>query len=263
MALIVLLIFFLIGLSIGIGSQGGLTFSNDTLSAWVSALATVCIAILTIFLAKETWSLRQVQLQQIEQIRKDSIKPSVGIFLQDTPVSSNFLDIHIINNGSGVAHNIKFTFTNKNPNSSEVFDHLKQQFSELSILTNGISSLGAGERRISYLLSFIELTSLFNNKAFEYHSEISISYYDNEGKKYRTRSYFNFSEYKGMSSLGGREPLHKISSTLEKIQKDINQYSSGYRKLKTDIYTSDDRKKERELWEQERNEFNSTNNKNS
>jgi hypothetical protein len=66
-----------------------------------------------------------------------------------------------------------------------------------------------------------------------------------------------------MSSLGGREPLHKISSTLEKIQKDINQYSSGYRKLKTDIYTSDDRKKERELWEQERNEFNSTNNKNS
>lgn len=60
MILIVLTIFFFMGLSVGLGSQGDLVLSSDTLSAWVSALATVCIAILTIFLAKETWALRQV-----------------------------------------------------------------------------------------------------------------------------------------------------------------------------------------------------------
>ncbi len=52
-ALIVLVIFFLVGLLVGRSLQRGLTLSVDTLSAWVTALATVCIAILTTFLAKE------------------------------------------------------------------------------------------------------------------------------------------------------------------------------------------------------------------
>lgn len=255
MALIALTIMFLIGLSVGVGSQGNLSFSNDTLSAWVSALATVCIAILTIFLAKETWALRQVQLTQIEQIRKDSIKPNIDVYLKSSPAGFNFIDVHIINNGSGPAQNIKFDFTNKNPDGFDVFQSLEESFSNLVILNDGISSLGAGESRSSYLFSFIDLHKKYGDKALEYYSEVGIAYQDLEGKEYISRAHFNFSEYKGISELGGGDPLYKISSTLEKIQKEIGHFASGFKKLKTDVYTSDDRKRERKQWEEQRDEM--------
>ena len=92
-------------------------------------------------------------------------------------------------------------------------------------------------------------------KALEYNAEISITYQDHEGKEYSSLAYFNFSEYKGITELGGGDPLYKISSILEKIQKDIGRFASGFRKLKADIYTSDDRDKEKELWEEQRKEM--------
>ena len=89
---LIVAIFFILGLSLGMSSQGLVTFGKDTLSAWVSAIATVVIASLTIFLAIETWKLRGVQLKQIEQIRKDSIKPSVSLYLKSSPVSFNIIE---------------------------------------------------------------------------------------------------------------------------------------------------------------------------
>lgn len=252
MILILLIIFFIIGLSVGLGSQGNITLTNDTLSAWVSALATVVIAILTIFLAKETWELRQVQLSQIEQIRKNSIKPNIDIFLKSTAVSFNFIDVHIVNNGAGVAQNIKFNFSNKNPDALDVYQYINEIFNKLSILNNGISSLASGEKRTSYVLSFIELHRKFSDKALKYQSSVDITYQDSEGKSYSSCAFFNFSEYDGITEFGGGDPLYKISSTLESIKKDIEKFFSGYKRLKADIYTSDDRKKEIELQEERR-----------
>lgn len=251
MSLLVLIIVFLIGLSIGIASQGELNFSNDTLSSWVSALATVCIAVLTIFLAKETWALRQVQLLQIEQIRKEAIKPSIDVYLKNSPAAYNFIDVHIVNSGSGVAQNIGFSFSNKNHNASDVYNYLYEKFSRLSILATGISSLGSGEKRTSFLFSFIDLHNKFGEEAFELNADVLISFHDNEGKHYTSRASFNFYEYKGISEIGGGEPMYKISSILEKIQKDIGHFASGFKKLKTDVYTSQDRADERERWEKE------------
>lgn len=251
MIVLVVTISFIMGLAVGVSSQGLLATGNDTLSAWVSALATVCIALLTIFLAKETWELRRVQISQIEQIRKDSIKPSVSLYLKSSPVSFNFIDVHIINSGVGTAQNIKFKFTNKSKDAQDVYDYLQEQFGNLVILSNGISSLGAGEKRTSYVFSFIELHEKFGDKSFEYFAEVDIEFQDIEGKTYASISNFNFMEYKGISDIGG-DPVHKISSTLEKIQKEIGHFASGFKKLRTDIYTSDDRKKEQERIEKQR-----------
>lgn len=249
MFLLIIAIFFILGLSVGAGSQGSIAFTNDTLSAWVSALATVCIAILTIFLAKETWVLRLIQLSQIEQIRKNAIKPSVNMHLKSAPVSYNFINVHIINNGAEVAQNITFKFTNKSEETQDVYDYLKEKFSKLVILSNGISSLGADEERTSFLFSFIELHQKFGDKALEYIAEVDIEFQDIEGTVYSSKSYFNFTEYKGITELGGGEPLYKISSTLAKIEKNIGHFASGFKKIKTDIYTSNDREKEQEVWE--------------
>ena len=253
MIILILAIFFIIGLAVGINSQGLLEFASDTLSAWVAALATVCIAILTIFLAKETWTLRRIQLSQIEQIRKDSIKPSVSLFLKSSPESLNLVDVHIINNGAGTAQNIKFKFINKSNDAQDVYDDFNQRYGELVMLSNGISSLGVGEERTSYLFSFLELNQKFGDRGFEYISEIDIEFQDIEGTTYTSKSHFNLSEYKGVSEIGDGEPLHNISSTLKKIQKDIGHLTNGRKKLKSDIYTSVDREKDQERLRKARN----------
>lgn len=261
--LLMLPVVFIIGLVVGINIESAITLSQDNLSSWVSAFATVTIAVLTIVLAKETWGLRLIQLSQIEQIRKDSIKPSVGLYLKSSPAGFNFIDVHITNNGSGTAQNIKFTFKNASEDAQEVYEHLLSELNKLVILEKGISTLSSGEHRSSYLFSFIDLHQKFGEKALECVTEVDVSFEDIEGSKYSSKSFFNFTEYKGVSELGGGDPLNKISSHLEKIQKDVGHFASGFKKIKTDVYTSEDRQAERDEWEKRRTEQQSANKKNS
>lgn len=245
MAALLVAIIFVMGFSAGKQFQAPVSLAADSLSAWVSALATVCIAVLTILLAKETWALRVAQLAQIEQIRKDAIRPGINLYLKQTAVAFNFIDIHVVNSGPGVALNITFSFSNRSPEAQDVYDFLQEKFQKLVILKNGISSLGAGEQRASFLFSFIELHEKFKDRALEHVAEVDIKYQDVEGKFYHSKAHLNFTEYKGISELGGGDPLYKISSTLEKMQKEIGHLASGYRKLQADVYTSSDRARER------------------
>lgn len=237
---------FIIGLIVGVNVKGSISLLQDNLSSWVTAFASVTMAVLTIVLAKETWALRLIQLSQIEQIRKDSIKPSISLFLKSTSFSFNFIDVHIANNGTGTAHNIKFIFRNASDDAQDVYTYLLEQLNKLVILEKGISSLSAGERRTSYLFSFMELHEKFGDKALECITEVDIEFEDIEGEKYLSKSFFNFTEYKGLREIGGGDPLYKISSHLEKIQKDIGHLSSGFKRIKADVYTNEDRQRETE-----------------
>lgn len=252
---LMLLLLFIIGIVVGINIADSITLSQDTLSSWVSAFATVAIAVLTIVLAKETWALRLIQLTQIEQIRKDAIKPSVNLYLESSPLAFNLIDVHVVNNGPGTAQNVRFSFKNASANAQDVYEYLLKELNKLVILEKGISSLSSGEHRTSYLFSFIDLHKKFGDKALEFVAEVEITFEDAEGAAYSSRSYFNFTEYKGVSELGGGNPLYKISSQLEKIQKDIGHFASGFKRLRADVYTSDDRKKEQEDCEQQRTEL--------
>ncbi|WP_156831308.1 hypothetical protein [Arhodomonas aquaeolei] len=249
--LLMLPVVFIIGLVVGINIEDAISLSQDTMSSWVSAFATVTIAVLTIVLAKETWALRLIQLSQIEQIRKDTIKPSVNLFLKSSPAAFNFINLHVVNNGPGTAQNIRFRFINASPDTKDVFDYLLTELTKLVIMEKGISSLSSGEHRTSYVFSFIDLHEKFGEKALECITEVDITFEDTEGTKYQTRSFFNFTEYKGITELGGGDPLYKISSQLEKIQKEVGHFASGFKKLKTDVYTSADREKEREELERQ------------
>lgn len=253
--LLMLPVIFIIGLVAGINIADSVTLSQDTLSSWVSAFATVTIAVLTIVLAKETWALRLIQLAQIEEIRKESIKPSVNLYLKSNPAAFNFIDVHIVNNGPGTAQNVRFNFKNGSSDAQDVYEYLLEELNKIVILQKGISSLSSGEHRTSYLFSFIDLHQKFGEKALEFIAEVEIEFEDTEGAEYSSRSYFNFTEYKGISELGGGDPLYKISSQLEKIQKDIGHFASGFKRLRTDVYTSDDREKERERRDQQRAEL--------
>ncbi|HFD33199.1 MAG TPA: hypothetical protein ENJ28_10910 [Gammaproteobacteria bacterium] len=239
---------FIMGLIVGINIDSTATLTQDNLSSWVTAFATVVIAVLTIVLAKETWSLRNIQLSQIEHIRKDSIRPNIDLYLKSSPAAFNFVDVHVINNGSGSAQNVTFSFENRNTKDTEVFDYVVSLFTKLNILNSGISSLGINEKRSSFVLNFIELNQKYKDIIFETNIVVNISYEDIEGDKYTSKAIMNFSEFLGITELGGGDPMYKIASSIEKFQKDFNSFSKGSSssKIKVDTYTAKDRKEAEE-----------------
>lgn len=241
-------IVFIVGLIVGINVDSTTTLTQDNLSSWVTAFATVVIAVLTIVLAKETWSLRNIQLSQIEHIRKDSIRPNIDLYLKSSPAAFNFVDVHVINNGSGSAQNVTFSFENRNTKDSEVFEYVVSLFTKLNILKNGISSLGVNEKRSGFVLNFIELNQKYKDIIFETNIVVNINYEDIEGDRYTSKATMNFSEFLGITELGGGDPMYKIASSIEKLQKDFNSFSKGssFSRIKVDTYTAKDRKEAEE-----------------
>ena len=222
MFLLSLGIAFILGLSIGVGSQGELSFVSDTLSSWIAALATLCIAVLTVILARETWALRKLQIKQVEGIRKSSIQPNVNISLKSSPQHINLIQVHITNDGNGLAKNIKFNFENDNHGAEAVYNFVNEKIEGLSMLVHGLSALPAGDYRSSTLYNALEISEKFENK-FEYRARIVIEYEDMEGTKYQTNSMFAFREFEGRSGSG--DPLYKIASSIESIEKHLAKTS--------------------------------------
>jgi hypothetical protein len=262
-SLMVLLLFamvFLIGIAIGTGSQGNLGFAGDSLSSWVSALATAVIAVLTIVLAKETWELRRLQITQIEQIRRDAIKPSIAVVLKASSVGISFMNVHVANNGSGLAQNIRFFFSNQNPDAQDVFDYISEQIEGIAFMSDGISSMAPGQELSSFFLNFIDLNGKFpEDHAFNFHCTVRICYADLEGTEFESNTTIRFAELKGISKLG-TDPTKKLADSVEKIQKDMHSIMVGLKRIRTDVYTSDDREKERQELEQDRAAMNAPQN---
>ena len=104
MALLILAVMLLVGISIGAGAAGNTEFLTDTISGWIAALATVVIALLTIVLAFETQAMRALQKLQIDDLRLGSIRPDIDVFLRSTDAAFNLSEIVVRNNGNGEAH---------------------------------------------------------------------------------------------------------------------------------------------------------------
>ena len=60
-------------------------------------------------------------------------------------------------------------------------------------------------------------------------------------------------EIKGTSQLG-KPNLYSIANSLEGIQKDIGHIVSGFKRVKAEIYSKEDRELERDVLEKRREE---------
>jgi len=61
----------------------------------------------------------------------------------------------------------------------------------------------------------------------------------------------------------GGDPVYKISSHLEKAEKDLTHITSAYRGVKSNLYTSEDRRSEREERDKRIDELKQQSEKNS
>jgi hypothetical protein len=242
---------FILGVAVGAGSQGFLSLKEDNLASWVTALSTLCIAILTIVLARETWKLRDIQISQIEQVRKDGIKPIVNFTMKPAKVSTIFMNAHNRNDGVGVAQNIALSFVNANLEAQDVFDHIVGELKKIVMFDEGLTSLPPGDEKLSYVFRFPDIHAKFGEKTMQFAATVEVTYQDLEGHSFKTANGINFREYIGASELG-EEPFYDMASSLKKIQGDVNKIASGHRRLRADVFDSEDRQKEAEYREQQR-----------
>lgn len=233
---------FVLGLVVGSSTNASLKDSPVDIATWLGALATVAIAFLTYFLAAETWRLRRTQNAQIDIIRKESIRPQVEIFLEPSVVGLHFIVLVVENVGKGLAKNVSFKLMDNKSSFTESENEIINKLDNLNFYKNSISILGVNKSRRSFLFSFIDLVEKFNDAAFDTNLLFEISYSDMEGTTYTSNSTIDLSEYKGISEVGGN-PAYKSYKEIEKIRRAIESTITGFRKVRVDSYSKEDRER--------------------
>lgn len=238
---------FVLGLVVGNRLQGGSTLSADSMSSWLSAIATIAIAVLTFILAKETWYLREAQFQQLLELRRENIRPNVGFQLESSPVGMNFMNVKVSNLGKGIAKKVAFAFSDRNGNPVPAGqDAVADKFFKLAIFRQGIHSIGIGQVFSSYLFSFIDLGNELKDELFKSYLNISITFEDVEGAKYENAFTLDFAQYEGITELGG-DALHQMANEIKKIREHVGKVANKPRgRVAVDVFSAADRNRESE-----------------
>lgn len=237
---------FILGLVVGNQLQGTGSLSADSLSSWLSAISTVAIAILTFILAKETWYLREAQIQQLAELKRENIRPNVGVQLESSQVGTNFINVKISNLGKGIARKISFKFLDRQGNQvTEKQDVVVNKFLKLGIFRLGIESMGIGQVISSFVFSFYDLGKDLNGEIFKPYLSISIDFEDIEGTSYTNTFAVDFGQFEGTGELGS-DPLHKMATEIQKIREFISKVVSNNNRIDVNVYSSSDRHDEAE-----------------
>lgn len=235
----------ILGVVIG-DSLGGGSLTNDSISSWLSAIATVAIAVLTFILAKETWYLRAAQIQQLEELKRENIRPNVGVELEHNPVGIHFINVKINNFGKGIAKKIKFRFLDRNGALISTNDDvLVGKFKKLAMFTVGIESMGIRQVISTYLFSFLDLQKELNGDIYSPYVRVHILFEDVEGVQYENEFSVDFAQYKGMVELG-KNPLSQIANDIQKIQKDFSKITRSDNRIGVNVCSEKNRKQEKQ-----------------
>mgnify|MGYP003613527125 CR=1 FL=1 len=163
------------------------------------------------------------------------------------------MNAHIQNNGKGIARNVSFKFYGS---SGDVLSSQEtavvEKFLSLNMLKNGLASLGASKERKSFVFSFLDLMNKNGDVLFGVKIRASIKFEDAEGRKYASESIVDFSEFKGVSEVGGGDPLYNLYKETEKIVKVLESVQAGMssKRLNINVYSSADREEEQKALEE-------------
>lgn len=194
----------------------------------VVTLSTLVYAVLTARLVSETRRMREVQTE-----------PKIHITIESFEFSINIVRLNIQNIGLGPANNLQFeTSVVSGENSAEI---LLQEFTKSNFFNTGLRYFGPGRNIYS------TYTHINNDHDGKMSSMLAfkVKYKSSTGKQYQDEIILDMSELKGSYRLG-KPNMYSIAKSLEKIQKDIHEIVRGSKRVKADIYLSEDRRLEEE-----------------
>ena len=199
------------------------TFLNQN-NGVLMIIFTGVVAFATVVYALLTWKL----VNETKEMRKAQTEPNISVTIEPREEWINFIDMKIMNIGSGPAYDIKFKI-------EPDFEYFKDRFLSKIKIMQGIKYLAPNQKIQFFLTSLTENFEEKIKKPFK----IKVVYKNKVGDIFRETFIIDFSQFEGMSQLG-EPPLYKIAKSLDSLQKDVGRLSSGFHRLKTIVYTKKD-----------------------
>ena len=218
--------------------MGILEFLNLNSGA-VTAISTVVLTIVTFVYVLLTRSISK----ETEIMRKAQTEPNISAIIQPDERYLNWINLIIQNIGLGPAYNVKFEV---NPDFEDRDRHsdiegISYKLSEVGFIKNGLPYFAPNQKFQFYLTNLGDNYQEKLKKSFE----IKVTYESNIHEPYSNTYLIDFSQQSGLTQLG-EPPIYTIAKNIEQIQKDINQISTGFARLKVIRYTKEDIDKEEE-----------------
>ena len=195
----------------------------------VVTLATAVYAVLTWLLVSETRQMRQVQTE-----------PRIEISLRSVAEAIHIQRLHIRNIGLGPA--LGLTFQPKVIAGGDGAKALLDELTETNFFTTGLSCLGPGEERYS---NYTEMSENHDQKIASVIA-FDLTYKSSTGRKYAESLVIDMSEQKGNYQLG-KPHLYSIALSLERLQKDLHHVATGSKRIRADVFTSEDRQAKQQV----------------
>lgn len=99
---------------------------------------------------------------------------------------------------------------------------------------------------------YTQMTKMYEQK-IESVICIEITYKDYAQKEFQEKYRIDLSEFKGLSQIG-TPPLYAMVESIQKLEKSIDNIATGWRKVQVDVFSQEDRDRERREWEKEERE---------
>ena len=193
----------------------------------VVTLSTVVYAVLTAILVAETRRMRHVQTE-----------PKLEVVTKPREEWIALLHVYVRNIGLGPAYDISFDVYPET--GGEGAQALIDDFTRANFLRIGLKYLGPGQEVVS---GYSQMTEKHEQK-IESILVFGVRYRGATGRTYEENFRLDFSEFKGRTQIG-RPHLYTIAQNLERIQNDIHHLTTGFRRIRADVYNSEDRERER------------------
>ncbi len=194
----------------------------------ISAIGTMIAAIVAVIAAFQSYRSAERNNETNEQM----IRPRVVVYLDSAKAGVNFIDMIILNEGGGLARNIKFSIEGEDMELEYQQKDVKK-LSDLVVIKNGMSILPSRERRKYFLLS---IKGNDRYKALlKRRTELNVSYTDITGKKKYSGSflldfanlpYSDWTTSKDEAFKVISEELPTISKSLNSIKETTEKFSS-------------------------------------
>lgn len=219
-----------------------LKFLNNNSGA-LSVIFTGAVTIATVVYAVLTWIL----VSETRKMRKVQTEPKLEITLRSVDESIYIQRLHIKNIGLGPA--IQITFNPKVISGGEEAKALLEELIKTNFFHTGISYLGPGEERYSHYTNMQEKHDAKIASVIAF----NISYCSATKEKYSETLVIDMSELKGSYQIG-KPHLYSIAQSLEKLQNDLTPLVKGFKRIRADIYDSNDRDREGKAMQERQND---------
>jgi len=216
-----------------------LKFLNDNSGA-LSVIFTAVVTLATAVYAVLTWQL----VSETRRMRKVQTEPKLEITLRSVDEAIHIQRLHVRNIGLGPA--LQISFTPKVLAGGDGGKALLEELTETNFFRTGISYLGPGEERYSHY------TQMHENHDAKVASVLAfdVSYRSATNEIYSETLVIDMSERKGSYQLG-KPHLYSIAQSLEKLQKDFGHVVGGFKRIRADVYSSDDRAAEKKAMQEQ------------